>query len=275
MNRICILVTLIGYSSVLYAQKDTRTINFPRKTEPVTTLPARKNLWIFILAGQSNMAGRGLVEPSDTLSTSRILTITKDNQWIYAKEPLHFYEPTLAGLDCGLSFGNELIRHLPDSIHIALIPCAVGGSSIQQWLGDSLHRGVSLLSNFKARTDFAMKYGEIKGILWHQGESDAHPELIRPYQEKLINLLALFRGHIQNASLPVLIGELGTFSTEIEIISSCKYINKSIRTVAEQDKNTFVVITSDLKDKGDHTHFDSPSQRMMGKRFAEKFIAIK
>ena len=78
----------------------------------------------------------------------RLLTINKDGQLIIAKEPLHFYEPNLTGLDCGYSFGTTLLKNIPDSISVFLIPTAVGGSSISQWLGDSVHRNVKLFSNF-------------------------------------------------------------------------------------------------------------------------------
>ena len=98
----------------------------------------KENVWVFIMAGQSNMAGRGIVEPEDTVSDKRIFSINKDGQIIIAKEPLHFYEPERTGLDCGLSFAKTLITKIPDSISILIIPTAVGGSSISQWLGDSV-----------------------------------------------------------------------------------------------------------------------------------------
>ncbi len=44
---------------------------------------------------------------------------------------------------------------------------------MDQWLGDSVHRSVQLLSNLRNRVDYAKQYGTVKGILWHQGESDA------------------------------------------------------------------------------------------------------
>ena len=144
----------------------------------------RQNVWVFILAGQSNMAGRGIVEPQDTVTNNRILSINKNGDLIIAKEPLHWYEPERTGLDCGHSFGKTIIKNLPDSISVLLIPTAVGGSSISQWLGDSLHRNVKLLSNFLAKIEIAKQYGIIKGILWHQGESDANEGNILHYKER-------------------------------------------------------------------------------------------
>ena len=49
-----------------------RIMNFPVRQEQVENMPARHNLWVFMLAGQSNMAGRGLVAPCDTLQQHRI-----------------------------------------------------------------------------------------------------------------------------------------------------------------------------------------------------------
>ena len=122
----------------------------------------KKKTWVFILAGQSNMAGRGAVEAEDSVTHPRIMMINKQGQIVPAKEPLHFYEPKMAGLDCGLSFANAMIKDCPDDVSILLIPAAVGGSNIRQWLGDSVHRGVKLLSNFKEKMALAKQYGTIK-----------------------------------------------------------------------------------------------------------------
>src|SRR5690606_21424313 len=124
------LIILFLFSSIGFTQTKERTINFPKLEEKVDEMPPKENVWIFLMAGQSNMAGRGFVEPQDTIPNYRVVTINKDNEWIYAKEPIHFYEPDLAGLDCGLSFGNELTKHTREHIVIAIIPCAVGGSSV-------------------------------------------------------------------------------------------------------------------------------------------------
>ena len=50
----------------------------------------KKKTWVFILAGQSNMAGRGAVEAEDTITHPRINTNDKNGNIILAKEPLHF-----------------------------------------------------------------------------------------------------------------------------------------------------------------------------------------
>jgi hypothetical protein len=70
---------------------------FSKRTEEMSNNINKENVWVFIMAGQSNMAGRGIVEPEDTVSDKRIFSINKDGQIIIAKEPLHFYEPERTG----------------------------------------------------------------------------------------------------------------------------------------------------------------------------------
>jgi len=266
-------VVLLYLLALFFSSKgqDIRRQYFPQKVEFPKKLPAKNKVWIFIMAGQSNMAGRGLVEPQDTLSHPRIMTINRDNQIIVAKEPLHFYEPNLTGLDCGVSFARRLIKEIDPSITILLVPAAVGGSSTHQWLGDSLHRNVKLLTNFRDRVKAVKKYGRIKGILWHQGESDTQRELIPGYEDRLQKLFLQLRKYSGNATLPIVIGELGSYS---ENQTNWDLINKSIHIYAAEDKNTIVVDTQDLKPKEDKIHFNSEGQRLMGERMAVKYLEM-
>lgn len=249
--------------------KSDRTRYLPKSIDRVEKIPSKENVWVFILAGQSNMAGRGFVEPQDTLPGERVLTIKANGQLVFAKEPLHFYEPTLTGLDCGLSFGKNLIKYIPDSISILLLPTAVGGSSVGQWLGDSIYRNVQLLSNFLDKVQIGKKYGQVKAILWHQGESDANANDIPQYKERLSKLFEKFRAIVGNESLPIMIGELGSFSKDAE---NWQLINQMIKSYSVTDNNTVIVSTADLKDKGDKVHFNSEGQRIMGQRFANEYI---
>ncbi|RYU96119.1 sialate O-acetylesterase [Emticicia agri] len=228
-----------------------------------------KQTWVFLMAGQSNMAGRGIVEVGDTVTNKRILTIDKDYHIIKASEPIHFYEPNLKGLDCGLSFAETLLEKIDKSIDILIIPTAVGGSSTRQWLGDSLHRNVRLLTNFRQKIEFAKTKGEIKGILWHQGESDANAKAIPLYHENLKKLFGIFRRYAGNYTLPILMGELGTYSKSPD---EWNKVNEILRQYVASDPQAYLISTGDLKHKGDFIHFDSEGQRLMGQRFAETYL---
>lgn len=249
--------------------QDNRTKDFPKNIEYVEQIPAKEKVWVFLMAGQSNMAGRGIVEPQDTVPDKRILTIDARGKLIYAKEPLHFYEPTRTGLDCGLSFGKKLLAKIPSDITILLLPTAIGGSAIGQWLGDSSYRGVNLLTNFKEKAAIGKQYGTIKAILWHQGESDANVKRIPLYKENLDKLFTLFREIAGNHTLPVFIGELGSYSnTKKEWMQ----INDVIHAYVVQDKFASFIKTDDFIHVGDTVHFNSDGQRMMGERFANAYL---
>lgn len=229
----------------------------------------QKETWVFIMAGQSNMAGRGIVDAQDTIMNARILTINNQNQIVKAKEPIHFYEPNLKGVDCGLSFAKTLTKTLHDNITILLIPTAVGGSSSRQWLGDSVHRKVKLLSNFKEKVAFAKTQGVIKGILWHQGESDANAKAIPLYNNNLTKLFGIFREEVGDLKLPILIGELGAYS---KTPTEWSAINEIIKQYVANDPNSYLISTRDLTHKGDFIHFNSEGQRLIGQRFAETYL---
>jgi len=271
MMRSLILLAIVFSVSCSHKVVTDRTTYFPKRIEVMSNKIKKENVWVFIMAGQSNMAGRGIVEPEDTIPDKRILSINKEGQIIVAKEPLHFYEPDRTGLDCGLSFAKALIKKVPDSVSILMIPAAVGGSSIRQWLGDSVYRNVKLFSNFLSKVEIAKQNGIIKGILWHQGESDANEKDIPLHKQRLHLLFSKFRAEIGNNELPVLLGELGSFSNTQANFDS---INKVIHEYASEDKNTLVISTKDLKDKGDHLHFNSKGQRTMGKRFAKAYLSM-
>ncbi len=258
MKNILMFLSFFAIISNGFAQNDVSKI----KLNP-------QKVWVFLLAGQSNMAGRGKIEAQDTILSPRVLSINAKGEIIQAKEPLNFYENKMQGTGCGLAFGKELLKHIPKDISILILQTSVGGSSINQWINNSTHRGVQLFSNFKEKVGIGKKYGTIKAILWHQGESDAKPDGIVQRQGKLKALFEMFRKTVGNDSLPILMGELGSFSKTPELFSQ---MNEQTRLYSASDRFTSVISTSDFQHRGDFLHFNSAGQREMGKRFACEYI---
>ncbi|WP_305952999.1 sialate O-acetylesterase [Emticicia oligotrophica] len=272
MTKTVFISLFILFVSFAYSQEnaDKRIQYFPKSEEKVSKMPKKKNVWVFIMAGQSNMAGRGQVEPQDTIYNKRILSINAKGELIIAKEPLHFYEPTLTGLDCGMSFAKSLLPKISKNITILLIPTAVGGSAVQQWIGDSTYRKVQLLSNFKEKVNIGLQYGTIKALLWHQGESNTNnKENINLHTSRLTNLFTVFREILQNKHLPILLGELGAYSKNN---TNWQLLNAKLREYVKTDSNAALIFTQDLKHKGDDIHFDSDGQRKIGERFATEYL---
>ena len=234
------------------------------KPSPAPALKTKDTLLVYIMAGQSNMAGRGLMEPRDTVTDPRILTIDSLGDLVIAREPLHFYHPAFAGLDCGLSFASELLPYIPAGSKICLVPCAIGNTSLQQWLYDSSH-GVKLYSNMITRARIAMAHGVLKGVLWHQGESNAEDSLeTSGYATDLEAFIRQVRKDVQDEQLPFFTATLADFC----IRPFKDSINAAIRITASTMTRVFVVSTAGLSCKPDYIHFDAAGQRELGKRFA-------
>ncbi|MEJ7777966.1 MAG: sialate O-acetylesterase [Daejeonella sp.] len=229
------------------------------------------NFHLYLLAGQSNMAGRGEVSGKyRTEGSPRVYMLNKNNEWVLAKHPLHFDKPTVAGAGPGLSFGLEMAKANPD-VKIGLVPCAVGGTSINTWKAGGYDKATKThpYDDALIRIREAMKSGVFKGIIWHQGESDSAPEAAAAYFQKLADLIGNFREIIKDPDLPFVAGELGTFKEQY------KTINSVLRELPGRIKHTAIASSKGLEHKGDITHFDSSSAEKLGKRFAKQMRKIQ
>jgi hypothetical protein len=88
----------------------------------------------------------------------------------------------------------------------------MSSSSIQDWLGDS-SRGVKLYSNMISRTQIAMERGRLKGVLWHQGETNAEDSAkAANYDADLIAFIQKIRQDFHDEQLPFFCGTLANFN---------------------------------------------------------------
>jgi hypothetical protein len=234
---------------------------------------SKKKFHLYLLAGQSNMAGRGTVEQDDKTTHPRIWMLNKNNQWELAIEPLHFDKPSVVGVGPGFSFAKEMAKK-DTNIVIGLIPCAVGGSPISVWEAAKYYEPTKSYPYDDAikRTKIAMQKGTLKGILWQQGESDSDSVKATFYDKKLETLVKKFRKEFKVRSLPFVAGKIADFY--IVKHPYAQVVNKAIEKSSQNIKNTAFVSSADLKHKGDETYFDSQSARELGKRFAEVFQKI-
>ena len=205
-----------------------------------------------------------MVEPQDTVTDPRILTIDSVGDMVIAKEPLHFYHPGFSGLDCGVSFAKALLPYAVPGTKVCLVPCAMSSSSVQDWLGDS-SRGVKLYTNMISRTRTAMQRGRLKGVLWHQGETNAEDSAKAVnYDADLIALIQKIRHDFHDEQLSFFAGTLANFND----FPLKDYVNSEILTAAHKLHGLYVISTSDLSCKPDRVHFDAAGQRELGRRFA-------
>jgi hypothetical protein len=226
-----------------------------------------KPLHIYLLIGQSNMAGRGVVESEDLQTHPRVLMLDKNNEWTVAKDPMHFDKP-VAGVGPGLSFG-KMMAEADSTVSIGLVPCAAGGSSIDAWKVGGYHDQTKSYPYEEAirRAKKAMQTGELKGFLWHQGESDSKLGQARQYARKLKVLINTFRKELHAPQVPFIVATLPLFYVEKN--PPAAEVNQALQALSTRVKYTDCINTADLTHKGDTIHFDSASARELGKRYAK------
>jgi hypothetical protein len=237
-------------------------------TEP-TQVPQR--LQLFLLAGQSNMAGRGVVEAQDLVVHPHVLMLDRALHWVPAVEPLHFDKPN-AGVGPGRSFGIA-VAAANSSEQIGLIPTAVGGSPISSWVPGALDAATRTHPYDEAivRARAAMQAGELKAILWHQGESDCNPRASIGYAARLRAVIEQFRTDLGNQRLPFLIGQLGRFDGKPWDDATLR-VDSAQRALAAEMPNVVFVSAAGLKDRGDTLHFSAEAAREFGRRYAEAYL---
>jgi hypothetical protein len=224
-----------------------------------------KDLQLFLLIGQSNMAGRGIVEAQDRVELPRIFMLNKALEWVPAVDPLHFDKPTVAGVGVGRSFAKLLVAEDP-SASIGLIPCAFGGTSLDQW-----KRGGELYKSVVERTRQALKAGRLRGILWHQGESDSgKEETAKSYGARFAELMRNMREDLNAPDVPVVVGQLGEFHSS----GFSAVVNEQLALVSLSVPHAAFVSSAGLVHKGDQVHFDAASQREYGRRYAHVFLSL-
>jgi hypothetical protein len=225
---------------------------------------------LFLLVGQSNMAGRGKVTDEDRQPIPRVFMLTKSGEWKPAVAPLHF-DKSSAGVGIGREFARQISEADP-TIAIGLIPCAAGGSPISTWEPGGYHGQTRShpYDDTIRRAKLAMKSGTLKGILWHQGESDSKPNLSGVYEKKLHEFIARLRGELKAESVPFIAGQMGQFK-ERPWKDDKKRVDQAHRDIAKKVKHAAFVNSDGLSHKGDQVHFDSKSYRELGRRYATAF----
>src|SRR5258708_38706710 len=90
------------------------------------------NLELFLLIGQSNMAGRGVIEEIDQQPLARAWMLSKEDKWVPAAHPMHFDRPAIIGAGLAGTFAQTLLKAAPGK-NVGLIPSAMGGSALDEW----------------------------------------------------------------------------------------------------------------------------------------------
>lgn len=166
---------------------------------------------IFLLAGQSNMAGRGGVlgdrwegtVPPECRPNQNILRLSAALRWEEAMEPLHadIDVNKTNGVGPGMAFASAVLAAAAQSsseVVVGLVPCAIGGTNISQW-----EKGGWLYENLLKRASAAG--GAPRAVLWYQGESDTETAAAAAeYSKKMKKMVRELRWDLKLPHLPII-----------------------------------------------------------------------
>ena len=256
------------------------------------------DLWF--LGGQSNMAGSGpmknLEPPSEMVHVYSLA-----DQWQVAQDPLHvcaegqyaiyrtsYVSPTARrpvphktrselpdpafGSGLGITFARILYERT--NVPIGLIAGALGGSTMSQWSPKLKSEGENSLywAMAKRISDLG---GNIKGILWWQGESDTYnTQIVNEYERKLVELINTTRKDLKAPNLPFYAVQLSTYGNGGSNDGALRWnqVQDIQRTVFERTKNSNLVASLDMP-KID-AHLTTLGYKAVGHRLA-KVVAIE
>ena len=245
------------------------------------------NFHIYLAFGQSNMEGQGTIETQDKTVDPRFQMLsTIDNFNGRALGTWNDAIPPLANKHGGLGptdyFGRTLVEKLDPQIRVGVVVVAIAGCSIvafdspmdQGYLNDQAGWFKDIVKDYggdpyKRLVDMAKKAkedGVIKGIIFHQGETDEGdgdwPGKVKKVYDRLVKDVGLEE-------------DIPFFAGEVPYQGSSKGTNNNIRKLPDQSKNFYLVSAEGLNDLDMmRIHFSSQGYRDFGKRYAEKVMEV-
>jgi sialate O-acetylesterase len=246
------------------------------------------DLWM--LAGQSNMEGCGkLASPAVPPPHLLVHSFDMADRWTMAVEPLHWrvqsvdpahwYEEVgeasegviemhhrdrIAGVGPGLAFARQIAEQA--GVPVGLVPCAVGGTSMDQWSPDLNDKGGASLYGALVRRHAAVG-GRVRGVLWYQGESDAGGEAADAFRGRMRRLVASMRADLGREDLPFYCVQLGRFFEPEGDTAGWNKVREAQRLLPEDVPGTDVVTAADLS-LDDHIHVSTEGHARLGRRLA-------
>lgn len=249
------------------------------------------DLWV--LAGQSNMEGVGdLVDVQQP--DPMVHSFDMADRWLVAEEPLHtlvgaadrvhwrpngqgeperlsgeplqrYVQLRRKGAGPGLPFAVEMAKRT--GVPVGLIPCAHGGTSMDQWSpalkdqeGDSLYG--SMVRRFNAAG------GKVKGMLWYQGESDANEKAAPGFRRKFESFVKAVRSDFGQPDLPFYYVQIGRHISDTNA-KEWNQVQEAQRLAEASIPNSAMVVSADLS-LDDAIHLSTPDLKRLARRLADR-----
>ena len=245
------------------------------------------DLWV--LAGQSNMQGHGNFEDVEE-PTELVHSFDMADHWLVGEEPLHALleavdpvhwrgntdaeqrtkqaqamraNPT-KGTGLGLPFAKFLVERT--GVPIGLVPCAHGGTSMDQWNPELKSAGGDSLYGAMIRR-IGVVGGHVRGVLWYQGESDARPGSAEEFAGKFERFIGAVRADTGQPDLAFYYVQLGRFAFSAGP-AGWHTVREAQRVTPQQVPGTVVVPAIDLS-LDDLIHISTPGLKRLGVRLAK------
>ena len=249
------------------------------------------NFHIYIAYGQSNMEGNATnftsVDKKEHPRVKMFATTSCSNLGRPTVGEMYPAVPPMFKCNQGLSpadwFGRNMADSLPD-VTIGIIPVAQGGTSIRLFDPDDyknyLNSAESWLKNgAKAYGDDgnamgriievakkAQEKGVIKGIIFHQGETDGGmsnwEQIVKKTYEYMLKQL-----NLKAEETPFVAGEMVDGG-------SCAGFNSRVHNLSKYIENFGVASSKGYGSKGDGLHFTVEGYRGMGERYAQQMLKL-
>lgn len=233
---------------------------------------------IFLLIGQSNMAGVAQIESLDTLTVAKAFLFNNHEAWEPLKNTTDLGTNRYStvrktgrqgrNLSPGYTFAKKMVAYT--GRNIGVVSNARGGTRVSWWQkGYTGENDFDLYENALERAKAALiatPGATIKGIIWHQGEGDNSAAASALYLQELRRLVTDLRTDLGDSTIFFIAGEVGTWNGRGENVNP--QIRKVKDIIANADFVRSTGLTSMNLDRND-PHFDTFSQRVFGGRYAD------
>ena len=180
-----------------------------------------------------------------------------------------------------------MIENLPKKYKVGVINVSVAGAKIELWDKDSYKEYIDnerdWMKNIVNQYDgnpyqrlvdmakIAQQDGVIKGLLIHQGESNADdpewPNKVKKIYNDLVQDL-----NLDPDEFYLLAGELKS----AEQGGACASFNdKILPNLPKVLPNAYIISSKDCESTGDAFHFNTEGMRLLGYRYAEKMLELQ
>lgn len=226
--------------------------------EPPITPPVVEigySTWTFLAMGQSNMVGR------------EDWPINTDKVMVYGgrRGPAYF-------------FAREMSERTGNRIVVA--NCAVNGTAVESWLPGQ--QNYEHCFEHLEETQIRFGRGEIKGILFYQGESDAVLESRTAWKELFERIVVGARDRLDAQQLPVVYVQIGPYDASLHPtypnMPTTSLNPPNWTHIQEEQARVFLPASRMVRSTNatllDHVHLDLMGYELVGERMADAMLTL-